>query len=252
MGVILRYNDFLKTYKTRGYRINHLESYKDLFPIKSNKILAGIIADLMCDGHLQGNPKWRIDFTSKSKSELKRFEGTIKTLFNKTGKIRECKTNKYGKTYNMGINCSPVARILLLCGVPQGQKVLTPFGAPEWILKDKECFRIFCKRMFSCEGSIMHEKTRRMPQVRLDMWKAESLLEDGFKFINGICSKMDRYFGIKSTITFPNSRSVRKDGIITKPIRVYILGESMLKFCDKIGFEGDKQKSLKALIPKLR
>jgi hypothetical protein len=63
---------------------------------------------------------------------------------------------------------------------------------------------------------------------------------------------MDKYFSIKSTITFPNSKSVRKDGIITKPIRIYILGESVLKFCDKIGFEGDKQKSLKALIPKLK
>jgi len=54
MGIILIYNDFLKTYKTRGYRIKHLDKYKHLFPIQANSKLAGITADLMGDGHLQG------------------------------------------------------------------------------------------------------------------------------------------------------------------------------------------------------
>lgn len=250
MGEILSYRDFLKTYKTRGYRIKHLEFYKNLFPIMANKTLAGIIGDLICDGHLQGDPKWRVDFTSKSKIELKRFEKTINKIFKVKGKIRECKTNKFGKTFNLGINCSPIARILMLCGAPKGQKVLTPFDLPCWITKNKECFRVFCRRMFTCEGSIMHEKSRKWPQIRLDMWKAKPLLKDGCNFIKNVCNYMEKYFKVKSTITLPNKESQRKDGVVTKPIRIYIFKDSVLNFYNEIGFDGNKQKDLKTFIPK--
>jgi len=78
MGVILRYKDFLETYKTRGYRLNHLKKYKEFFPIKSSSILAGLVGDLISDGHLQGNPLWRMDFTSKNLEELNSFNERIK------------------------------------------------------------------------------------------------------------------------------------------------------------------------------
>lgn len=250
MGVILSYKNFLKTYKTRGYRIKHLEKYRYLFPLKANPSLAGIIGDLMGDGHLQGDPKWRIDFTSKSINELKRFEREMKNLFGKTGKIRECVTNKYSTTYNLGINSSPITRILFLCGVPSGQKVLTSYNIPKWIKEDKRCFKRFCQRFFSCEGGIMHEATRKYPQIRLDVWKSENLINNGLKFVRDICDCMYNYFKVESKIIIQKKINLRKDGIITKPIRIYIFNESVIKFYNKIGFEGDKQKSLKALISK--
>ena len=248
MGAILRYRDFLKTYKTRGYRLNHLKSYKHLFPIKSSSTLAGVAADLIGDGNLQGDPKWRLDFTSKSLDELKRFGKEIFFLFKIKGKIRKCKSNKYGKTYNFAINCSPIARILNLCGVPAGQKVLKPFKIPNWIRQDRGCFKRFCQRLFSCEGCIMYEKGRKFPQIRLDMWKTENLLKDGKEFIDEIAKGMYKYFRIKSKVIIQNMFNIRKDGSITRPIRLYIFNESVVRFFNKIGFEGSKQKDLKALI----
>lgn len=248
MGIILRYKDFLNTYKTRGHRIKHLEEYKKLFPIKSSPSLAGIVADLICDGHLQGDPKWRIDFTSKDTEELKRFENEITKIFGVSGKIRECLTNAYAKSYNMGINCSPLARILLLMGVPPGQKVLQNFDIPEWIVNDKECFRVFCKRVFTCEGSIMNEKRRKIPQIRLEMWKEESLIKNGEGFLDSLCKTMKKYFNIDSTIRTTNNTLKRNDGKTTRAVRIYVLNESVIKFFKEVGFEGAKQKSLKALI----
>lgn len=245
MGGILSYTQFLKTYKTRGYRLKHLVNYKRLFPIKSSPRLAGIIADLISDGHLQADPKWRIDFTSKYAAELKRFEKEIKLLFNVGGKVRRCTSNKY-KTYNLGINSSPIARILWLCGVPNGQKVLISFKIPKWITQDKECFRIFCKRMFSCEGDINYKK-RKIPQVRIEMWKKEDLIPKD-NFIKELARYMKKHFGIESTIRLQNKENVRMDGTITKPIRLYIFGNSVIKFYKEIGFEGEKQESLKALL----
>jgi len=250
MGEILSYRKFLKTYKTRGHRIRHLENYKYLFPINSNPPLAGIVGDLIGDGHLQADPKWRMDFTSKNIGELKRFEKEISCLFGVYGKIRACSSNKYGKTHNLAVNSAPVARILWLCGVPPGQKVLNPFGIPNWIKKDKSCFKRFCQRIFTCEGGLSHEKTRKMPRIRLEMWKSIHLIEDGQKFMKDISLLMSKYFKINSTVLVQNKENLRKDGIITKPIRLSLLSDSIIKFYDKIGFEGAKQKSLKALISK--
>ncbi len=241
MGQILSYRSFLKTYKTRGHKIRHLKKYENLFPIKANKRLAGIIADLICDGNLQGNPKWRIDFTSKSIEELKRFEKEISILFNKRGKVRECKTNKSSQTYNLAINCSPVARILFLCGVPSGQKVLQEFGIPAWIKVNKKCFKIFARRVFSCEGSIMHEKKRKIPQIRINMQKAENIKDT---FLVELASYLKKHFNISSSIRKQNYFNLRKDGVKTTPTRMYITGESVFRFCKKVGFEGTKQERL--------
>jgi hypothetical protein len=218
----------------------------------SNPSLSGIVADLICDGHLQGDLIWRADFTSKDLKELVRFNKILISLFRISGSVRNCNSNQFEKTFNLGINCAPIARILLLCGVPPGQKVLIPFDIPLWIKKDKECFRTFCKRCFSCEGSTMHEKNRRIPQVRLGMWKNEKIKEEGLKFLGSISEGMKEYFDIDSKITFPKSRCIRKDSIVTTEVRLYIFGNSVFKFCDEIGFEGKKQQSLKALLPKIK
>jgi hypothetical protein len=245
MGVILRYNEFLKTYKTRGYRLRHLENYRHLFPIRSSPMLAGLVGDLISDGHLQGDPLWRMDFTSKDLKELASFNKRMKNLFGIDSKVRNCTSNKYSKSFNLGINCAPIARIFLKIGVPSGQKVLKNYNLPEWIKKDKECFREFCRHLFACEGTIMHEKNRKTPQVRFEHWKSEKYFEGGREFVKEICVHMEKYFQIKTTIGFPNQRGNRKDGIITRPIRVYILGDSVKKFFSLVGFSNHKQKSLK-------
>ena len=72
-----------------------LNKYDYLFPIKGSTKLAGIVADLIGDGHLQVHPKWRIDYTSKRLSELERFNTEIFLLFGYRGKIRKNTTNKY-------------------------------------------------------------------------------------------------------------------------------------------------------------
>ena len=248
MGIILRYRDFLETYKTRGYRLNHLEKYRGLFPIKSSPVLAGLFGDLISDGHLQGDPIWRMDFTSKNMDDLDSFNERIKELFGVNSKIRKCTSNKYSESFNLGINCAPVARIFLKLGVPCGQKVMKGFELPSWIKSDKKCFREFCRHLFACEGTIMHNKRRKSPQLRFEHWKAEKYFEQGKNFVEDICLHLDVYFKIKTTIGFPKQRGNRKDGIVTRPIRVYVLGDSVKRFFSRVGFSNHKQKSLKALL----
>lgn len=244
MQEILSYNDILSTYKTRGYRLNKLKEYMGLFPLQGSEVLAGIVADLMGDGSLQADPKWRLDFTAKEPSELKRFEKEMQSIFNIKGKIRKCKSNAYGTSYSIAFNSAPVARILWLIGVPGGQKVLSPFRVPKWILVDKTFFRRFVQRLFTCEGGIMHEKNRRVPQVRIEMWKSTDIVCEGKKFMEEISKQLEEHFHITSTVTVPNRLNKRKDGLLTQAAKIYILGEEVIKFYKLIWFEGEKQSVL--------
>ena len=129
-SLLLQFEDVLGTYNSKKHGMKALSKYHYWFPLRASPALAGIVADLMGDGHVQGGIKLRLDYTSKSKTELRRFGNELHTLFNIKGKIRDCKTNKYG-TMNYGVNCKPLIRVLKLIGVPSGQKVLTKFSIRE-------------------------------------------------------------------------------------------------------------------------
>jgi len=207
---LLNFEDVLDTYKSKEAGIIALSKYIDWFPLKASPNLAGITADLMGDGHLQDSPKLRLDYTSKSLDELNRFNLEIYNVFRIKGTTRKCFTNYYD-TYNLGINCKPIARVLKLIGVPTGSKVLTRFNIPPWILKDK--------RLFS-------------------------------RFINEIKFYLDKYFDIKTTEPFTgNTFNIRKDGIKTRPIRLKIKNrDSLLGFRDFIGIEDPAKMSRLKLI----
>jgi len=83
-----------------------------------------------------------------------------------------------------------------------------------------------------------------------EFWKSEKLFNAGFRFVKDLCDLMEEYFNIAATITFPKNRNLRKDKIITRPIKIYILNKNVINFYREVGFDGDKQKSLKALINK--
>ncbi len=239
--ILLKYEDVLNTYKSKEHGKKALLPYLDWFPIKASRELAGVIADLMGDGHLQGSPKLRIDYTSKSTEELRRFEKEIIYLFNIKGKIRKCRTNKYN-TYNIGINNKPLARVLKSIGVPPGSKVLSSFSIPLWILSDKTFFSRFINRLLSCEGCVdTYSKC-----IELKMYKSVDLIDDGIEFFNDIKKYLEKHFQIKTTNPFLEGKpNIRKDGIKTKGVRIKIKNkESLIKFKKYIGFE-DKNKSIK-------
>jgi len=243
--IILTYRDVLSMYKSEYHGIKALSQYTHWFPIKSSAKLAGVVADLMGDGHLQ-DPKFRIDYTSNSTKELKRFDDEIFNLFGINGKIRDCTTNKYN-TKNLGINNKPLGRVLKLIGVPGGAKVLITFSIPNWILRDKVNFTRFINRLMSCEGCI----DLQYKYIELRMHKSLKLIEDGKNFFNDIKKYLDKYFSIKTTNVFLAGKpSIRKDGIKTKAIRIKIKRkDSVLKYRNYIGFDNEiKKKKLDAIL----
>ena len=240
--IILNYEDVLNTYKSRKHGEKALSYYSHWFPFKASSNLAGIVADLIADGHLQGNPKNRFDYTSNSVSELERFNHEIYLLFGIKGKIRQCTTNKYG-TMNLGINNSPLSRSLRLIGVPVGPKVLQPFSIPEWILADKFLFSKFINRLFSCEACVDVQSKA----IDIKMYKEISLVNDMISFFKTIQKYLRKYYKISSTNPFlVNPLNIRKDGKQTRGVRIKIKNkDSLIKFKEHIGFDDkNKQKKL--------
>ena len=246
MKLLLKGRKLRPFYKSEIYFKNMLNKYDYLFPIKGSTKLAGIVADLIGDGHLQVHPKWRIDYTSKSKKELLRFEKEAFKLFKIKGKIRPCKSNRFGKSYNYGINCKPLSIILFLSGVPSGAKVLKKFKVPDWILENKLFFKEFILRLFCCEGGIDYSKN---PFIEIKMSKAESLSKDGINFFNILKKYSYSHFGILSNNIFiTNSSYKRKDGIKVIEIHFRIKRKKeVYKFIKKIGYPNDKEKREKLL-----
>jgi len=240
--MIIKFQDVLKTYKSKESGTKALIKHKNWFPLKTTPALAGIAGSLIGDGHVQGPPKLRIDYTSKSKEELRIFSEEIYSVFKVKGKIRKNKTNKFGITYNLGINCSPLARIIILLGIPYGPKVLNDFSIPKWIKCDKCCFSTFVSRLFDCEGCV--DIGSRCIEIK--MYKSLEHLLNGIKFFNDIRNALDKHFGIKTTKVFLEGNiNVRKDRIKTRGIRIKIKKrDSLKKFKEYVGF-GDKIKQQK-------
>lgn len=233
--VLLNFEDVVNSYKSRQHGIKALSRHSYWFPMVASPSLAGIIADLIGDGHVQDTPvRMRLDYTSKSTKELDRFGAEVYNIFKIRGKIRKCTTNTYG-TMNYGVNCRPLIRVLRLLGAPSGSKVLTRFPIPEWILGNKCLFARFVNRLFSCEGSV--DLVNKY--IEIQMYKSETLIEDGLLFFKKIKSYLNIYFNIKTTEPFlGNTFNLRHDGIRTRPIRLKIKNkESLIKFRDFIGIE---------------
>ncbi len=239
---ILTYNQLIKYYKNEKAALKATAKFKDIFPIYPDSILAGIIADLMGDGHIQGPPLFRMDYCSNSTDELNRFNEIIKLKYNVEGKIRKCSTNKYG-TMNLGINNKALTRIFILLDVPYGSKVNKPIIIPKWILNNKKCFAKFINRLYSCEGTV--DISNRSKSIDIKMHKNIKIINKGFEFFETIKFYLYKHFKIISSNPFLAGTTLRKDGEITAGVRIKIKRKnSIKKFKKYIGIE-DKIKNKK-------
>ena len=236
--LILESKDILKKYKSKEAGNIAIERYISFLPIKASSELAGIIADLTGDGHIQGEPKWRFDYSSNSEDELQRFNSAIKNMFGISGKIRKCTTNKYD-TKNLGVNNKIVAIILEGTGAPIGNKVHKKFRIPSWIINNKIFFARYMNRLFSCEGNVdIKGKT-----LEIKMYKSTELIQDGIAYFKEIQSALHTHFNIKTISPYLEGKIYKRaNGKSTQGIRLKIKNkESVVHFYNCIGID-DKQK----------
>jgi len=212
-----------------------IKDFVKWFPLFPSEKLAELCGFLIGDGHVQGALRWRIDFTSNNFKTLDYVNSLFFDLFGVKGEVRKCTTNRYG-TYNLGINCKPLARTLFLCGVPTGAKVEKQFLVPSWILIDKLFFRSFIRAYFSSEATVENRG-----RIWFEQWKLESNIFSGINFVNQIKEGLLLHFSIvASGPYFPNQKNFTKKGI-TRGIKLKIMQKDSFRkyvllvgFCDEV------------------
>lgn len=218
-------SEFVSTYKSGFHGRKYAKKYEKWFPVEESSLLAGLIGDLTTDGHVQGYDKLRFDFTSSNKKELKLFEKRLNDLFGIKGSIRENKTNKYSKSFNYGVNCKPLTRILIECGVPTGNKVKTRFNIPRWIQDERRYFKSYIERAFTNDGSAFSDN----PRITFELRKEESKKANLRKYMETTNELLDKYYGITGSVFERNKKNKRKDGDKTVGIGLNIRRRDAIK-----------------------
>lgn len=144
-----------------------------------------------------------------------------------------------------------LTRILSLCGVPNGDKMIKKFNIPSWILKgQKKIQSEFLRRSFTCDGSISYNKNCERWEIRYQMHKADSILENCRDYLNRM-KKMLKKINIFSTSVFTSETHIRnKDKLLIRGLEFKIYKpKSILNFGKNIGFDIDyKNKKLENAI----
>lgn len=223
--VLVTKEDYISTYNSEWHGRKYAEKHDSWFPVKETPELAGLVGDLTTDGHVQGDPKLRFDFTASDKEDIMLFEQRLDDLFGVTGKIRKNTTNPYSTSYNYGVNSKPLTRILIECGVPTGSKVKTKFGVPQWIREDPECFRAYIERAFTNDGSAFGDN----PRITYELSKEVSISENLVGYMESINHLLSKYWGISGSVFQRNKHNQRKDGDSTVGIGLNIRRREAIK-----------------------
>lgn len=196
-------DDLKESYKAGKYADASAAYFKKILPLFPTVELAEIAADLMTDGHIAvrnyyNSKKYSyVGFFSDDLLELERFQFRIKKIFRMEGNIREWGVRKNGRSKGCIIADARLCRLLELCGIPAGDKVMQKYGVPRWVMTgDREIKRAFLRRSFTCEGSISMEKNGRW-DIRYSAYKHEDLAPNARRYMESL-RKLLREFGIKT------------------------------------------------------
>jgi intein/homing endonuclease len=215
-----------------------------------NDHLAGIVADLISDGHLEirnigARKKYDyIGFFSSDEGRLKNFNERIFKISGIRGSIREWGIRKYGKSKACIISNSKLVKALNEKGAPYGDKVSKPFKLPDWIkYGNEEIQSSFIKRLVDCDGSIGYDKNTKRWEIRLTLHKLSEFENDGREFLENI-RYMLKNFDIESTEVFVNRKYIRpKDNKLVLSLTFKIFKKnSILNYNKFIGFDSEYKK----------
>ncbi|MBT6995559.1 hypothetical protein HN953_02975 [Candidatus Woesearchaeota archaeon] len=237
---------FVNTYKYKNFGLkqyDYLEK-KEILPIVASPILANIIGHLTGDGSLSGNfYNGAIRFYG-TKEKLKGIEYDMLKLFNKKSThFKEKVKNSFELRYNDAL----FHRLFFLLEVPKGDKPITEFGVPKWIMQgNKEIKRAYLQAICDDELSTPRKipnKINSWDNFKLKFSKSENLLDCGTRFLTQI-KNMFEEFNISSGNVGITGRYERKDGVITRGIYINLSVKikNRINFYKEINFKRESKK----------
>lgn len=198
-----------------------------------DKNLARIASYLMFDGHLYKDLKGLM-YSSKNINDLKEFEKVFKRKFGNLREIYHLNSSGNKKqTHKIYFFNKIISTKLFKLGIPKGDKTITEYLIPKWIIDNKEFSKEFVKIAYLCEGSM--KENRKNPRITISINKSENLLDSGLKFMEQMKKILD-YHGIKTTNVGVYNAKPRKDGVKVKMLRFRVITKYNNKFIKEIGW----------------
>lgn len=254
MTPLVTFNQFIKNFPNTKLKGKKLA--KRILPLYPSPKLAEIIAAVLTDGHIDwythdNYPRARkILLYSDDKEECKWFLRTCQSLFEISGDIQKYNSKtgySRGNSYKAVIHNATLAKILILTGVPAGNKTKTGYEVPKWIMEgDNETRLRFLKVLFNFDGSVPNNKKDRPCswQMQFTLNKEETLIENGVKFLEQI-KKLLKEFGINCGEVIRHEDARNKYTLIIS----FSNQESIVNFYRRVGFmKHSKQKKLENAI----
>ncbi|PIQ89839.1 MAG: RNA-splicing ligase RtcB [Candidatus Omnitrophica bacterium CG11_big_fil_rev_8_21_14_0_20_42_13] len=146
---------------------------------------------------------------------------------------------------------SAFAIMLVLLGVPFGNKTDTPYLMPKWLFRAPLWQkRLFLAAYFGAEMSapksfLEHGYNLYCPVVSMN--KRESLVDNGVAFLEGV-SKLLSEFGISALKISRNAEYISKKGTLHYRLRLILSNKSedLINLYSRVGFEYNRQRSFLA------
>jgi len=222
--------DNFKVIKTED-RVVHLKLYKGRYvirvevPFEANEKLASLFGHILGDGCIKSKEE-NAYYTNKSKDLIEEFRMTIKELFGIEIRENFNEERKFYETYTP----KTVAKFLVLCGFPKGQKTKQIITLPDWIKEGStEIKAIFIRALFDDDSTVINSKGNRVISFGLN--KKKSLVEEHKLFMEDI-RKILFSLGV-----YPNEVFERSQPGDFIQLGFHMYGRyNLMKFLENIGF----------------
>jgi len=174
------------------------------------------------------------------------FEGmpiTTKTLKNT---IRGRKF--IGKTTYFRLNSDVLIKLLEFLGAPRGDKIVTPYRIPDWIMNGTMFVkREFLRSLYGCEGYSPRIEKKNFEALTLRMHKSRKHARCMIYFLKQV-KRLLKEFDVEAYIKIRKLGNQRKDGHITDSYELILKAdnETMFRFFSRVGYAYEKEKGIKS------
>ena len=218
---------YLKLY--RGQYVIKVE-----LPFRTNVKLASLLGHILGDGCIKTGEE-NVYYTNKSKDLIEEFKTIIRELFGISPRENFNEKREFYEVYPP----KTIARFLVLCGFPKGEKTKQVLTIPDWIKNgSNEIKSSFIRALFDDEGTVLNNVKNH--SIGFGMNKKNSLLEAHKNFMEDIREILFS-IGIQ-----PNPIFVRKQPFDSMSLGFNIFGRyNLIKFLQNVGFSDQiKQQKL--------
>jgi intein/homing endonuclease len=199
-------------------------------PFESNEKLASLLGHILGDGCIKSKEE-NAYYTNKSKELKNEFKQAIEELFGIVVKENFNEERQFYEVYPP----KTIARFLVLCGFPKGQKVKKIITIPDWVKNGSNKIKIaFIRALYDDEGTVINSKGNFI--ISIGMNKKNSLLESHYSFMEEL-RKILLSLGID-----PNEIFERKQPGDCTQLGFHIYRRyNLIKFSHIIGFTNTKK-----------